>query len=58
LRLSPQCNKLILNFFEGVIKSLGAWVSDFVMVVSEKIRRLILRKGFETILSFDEMILK
>ncbi|MCB9195718.1 MAG: GHMP kinase [Flavobacteriales bacterium] len=42
----------------GVIKSLGAWGGDFVMVTAKKSSDLeyFKDKGFNTILSFDEMI--
>lgn len=44
--------------FNGVIKSLGAWGGDFVMVVSnENPKEYFAKKGYETILSYDEMIL-
>ena len=44
--------------FNGVIKSLGAWGGDFVMVVSkENPKDYFTSKGYETILSYDEMIL-
>lgn len=44
--------------FNGTIKSLGAWGGDFVMVVSkEDPTAYFTAKGYETILSYDEMIL-
>ncbi len=44
--------------FDGTIKSLGAWGGDFVMVVSnENPTYYFESKGFETILSYNEMIL-
>ncbi|RZJ54746.1 MAG: GHMP kinase [Flavobacterium sp.] len=44
--------------FNGVIKSLGAWGGDFVMVISkENPKAYFASKGYETILSYDEMIL-
>lgn len=44
--------------FNGVIKSLGAWGGDFVMVVSkENPKEYFLNKGYETILTYEEMIL-
>lgn len=44
--------------FNGVIKSLGAWGGDFVMVVSkENPTEYFVKKGYETILSYQEMIL-
>ena len=44
--------------FNGVIKSLGAWGGDFVMTVSKQDPKdYFISKGYETILSYDEMIL-
>ena len=44
--------------FNGVIKSLGAWGGDFVMVISkENPKEYFASKGYETILTYDEMIL-
>jgi len=45
--------------FNGVIKSLGAWGGDFVMAVSkENPTAYFANKGYETILTYDEMILQ
>lgn len=44
--------------FNGVIKSLGAWGGDFVLVVSkENPTSYFKSKGFETILTYKDMIL-
>ena len=44
--------------FAGVVKSLGAWGGDFVMVISEENPKdYFKQKGFETILTYEEMIL-
>lgn len=44
--------------FNGVVKSLGAWGGDFVMAISkENPKEYFIRKGYETILTYDEMIL-
>ena len=44
--------------FDGVIKSLGAWGGDFVLVVSkENPTRYFKEKGFETILTYEQMTL-
>lgn len=44
--------------FKGVIKSLGAWGGDFVMVLSKQNpKEYFIAKGFETILTYDEMVL-
>ncbi|MBS7229811.1 GHMP kinase [Flavobacterium psychroterrae] len=45
--------------FNGAIKSLGAWGGDFVMVISKEDPTLYFsEKGYNTILSYDEMILQ
>ena len=45
--------------FNGVVKSLGAWGGDFIMVLSkENPVSYFVAKGYETILSYDEMILQ
>ncbi|WP_394776402.1 GYDIA family GHMP kinase [Flavobacterium sp.] len=45
--------------FNGVIKSLGAWGGDFVMVISKEDPTIYFSsKGYKTILSYDEMILQ
>jgi mevalonate kinase len=45
--------------FNGVVKSLGAWGGDFVMVVSkENPSAYFESKGYETILTYNEMILQ
>lgn len=44
--------------FNGVIKSLGAWGGDFVMAIAiENPTDYFISKGYETIISYDEMIL-
>lgn len=45
--------------FNGTVKSLGAWGGDFVMVISkENPRDYFASKGYDTILTYDEMILQ
>lgn len=45
--------------FNGTVKSLGAWGGDFVMVISkENPRKYFASKGYDTILTYDEMILQ
>jgi mevalonate kinase len=49
----------LFDDFKGVIKSLGAWGGDFVLVVSkDEPSGYFKERGFETILRYDEMILK
>lgn len=44
--------------FKGTIKSLGAWGGDFVMVLSkENPTQYFISRGYETILTYEEMIL-
>ena len=44
--------------FNGVVKSLGAWGGDFVMVLSESDPTdYFKQKGYETVIPYDEMIL-
>ena len=48
----------LFSDFNGVIKSLGAWGGDFVLVISEENpTKYFKEKGFETILKYKEMIL-
>jgi len=45
--------------FNGVVKSLGAWGGDFVMVAcKESPKDYFISKGYETILTYNEMILQ
>jgi mevalonate kinase len=45
--------------FKGTIKSLGAWGGDFVMVLSkENPTKYFTSKGYDTVLTYEEMILK
>lgn len=49
----------LFSDFEGIIKSLGAWGGDFVLVVSEKNpSAYFASKGYKTIISYNEMILE
>jgi mevalonate kinase len=44
--------------FKGIIKSLGAWGGDFVMVISkENPTTYFKNKGYETVISYREMVL-
>ncbi|WP_413999489.1 GYDIA family GHMP kinase [Flavobacterium sp. W1B] len=48
----------LFSDFDGAIKSLGAWGGDFVMAVSKEDPTAYFKsKGYETILTYDEMIL-
>ncbi|MDW8850179.1 GYDIA family GHMP kinase [Flavobacterium sp. MMLR14_040] len=51
--------EIAFSDFNRVIKSLGAWGGDFVMVISkEDPTAYFASKGYETILTYDEMILQ
>jgi mevalonate kinase len=50
--------ELLFNDYKGSIKSLGAWGGDFILATgNQKDWNYFNEKGFETILSFKEMIL-
>lgn len=50
--------EILFQDFNGTIKSLGAWGGDFVMAISkENPTEYFKSKGFETILTYSEMIL-
>ncbi|MFD2891951.1 GYDIA family GHMP kinase [Flavobacterium chuncheonense] len=50
--------ELLFHDFKGVIKSLGAWGGDFVMVISkESPIEYFTQRGYTTILKYDEMVL-
>lgn len=56
IKLKPVKEALFPNYF-GAIKSLGAWGGDFVMVTgNENTPHYFKNKGFETIISYSEMI--
>ena len=57
IKLTPVKEKLFPDYF-GAIKSLGAWGGDFVLVTgNEETPAYFKSKGYETILSYSEMIL-
>ena len=57
IKLKPVKEKLFFDYF-GEVKSLGAWGGDFVLVTgNEETTSYFKKKGFETILSYSEMIL-
>lgn len=57
IKLKPVKEKLFLDYF-GEIKSLGAWGGDFVLVTgNDETSRYFKKKGFDTVLSYSEMIL-
>jgi mevalonate kinase len=56
----PRAKTLYFNDFLGEIKSLGAWGGDFVLATSDRkaleTKQYFNKKGFETVLTYDEMI--
>ena len=56
----PTAKSLYFKDYPGVIKSLGAWGGDFVMITSHctdsELRNLLKVKGFETVFSFDSLV--
>ena len=56
IKLKPVKEKLFSDYF-GAIKSLGAWGGDFVLATgNENSTDYFKNKGFETILTYSEMI--
>ncbi len=54
----PRIQQTLFSDFKGTVKSLGAWGGDFVLVLSKENPSQYFRdKGFETLLSYSEMIL-
>jgi mevalonate kinase len=54
----PTVKNSLFSDFNGTVKSLGAWGGDFVLVVSnENPTDYFKAKGFETIISYSDMIL-
>lgn len=57
IKLQPVKDRLFPDYF-GEVKSLGAWGGDFVLATgNQKTPNYFKNKGFETILSYSEMIL-
>lgn len=54
--------KLLFPNFDGSIKSLGAWGGDFVLACTylpaSAVQNYFTQKGFETVIPYNEMILK
>ena len=58
IKLQPVKEKLFADYTLGEVKSLGAWGGDFVLVTgNEKTPAYFNNKGFETVLSYSQMIL-
>ena len=57
IQLQPVKKELFPDYF-GTVKSLGAWGGDFVLVTGNKdTPSYFKQKGFETVLSYSDMIL-
>jgi mevalonate kinase len=55
---TPTVQELYFNDFKGVVKSLGAWGGDFCLVATQENPKEYFReKGYEVVISYDEMIL-
>lgn len=59
IKIAPVQKKLFSNYNKGVVKSLGAWGGDFVMVTVEEKSNLDYFKklGYTDIFNFEEMLL-
>ncbi|WP_299013074.1 GYDIA family GHMP kinase [uncultured Polaribacter sp.] len=58
IKIQPVKEKLFSDYNLGEIKSLGAWGGDFVLVTGNtETPSYFKNKGFETILTYEEMIL-
>ncbi len=57
IKLNPVKKELFSDYF-GTVKSLGAWGGDFVLATgNEDTPTYFKQKGFETVLSYSEMVL-
>lgn len=56
---TPTVQSQFFSDFDGIVKSMGAWGGDFVMVLSDyNPSEYFSDKGFDVLLAYDEMILK
>lgn len=54
----PTIQEQLFPDFQGLVKSLGGWGGDFVMIAShEDPRAYFAEKGYQTLLTYSEMIL-
>ncbi|WP_185883009.1 GYDIA family GHMP kinase [Blattabacterium cuenoti] len=54
----PTIKEIYFPDYLGLVKSLGAWGGDFVLISSRKgMKKYFSQKGFHTIISFEEMII-
>jgi mevalonate kinase len=55
----PPIKDQFFKDYQGSIKSLGAWGGDFILVTSKENPTAYFKaKGFETVIPFDQMVLK
>lgn len=55
----PRVQEIYFKDYFGQIKSLGAWGGDFILATgNEDTPKYFKKKGFETVLLYDEMVLK
>ncbi|WP_185871731.1 GYDIA family GHMP kinase [Blattabacterium cuenoti] len=55
----PTIKEIYFPDYLGIVKSLGAWGGDFVLISSRKgMKDYFSNKGFDTLISFDEMIFR
>ncbi|WP_185858043.1 GYDIA family GHMP kinase [Blattabacterium cuenoti] len=53
----PTIKEIYFPDYLGIVKSLGAWGGDFVLISFRKgMKNYFSKKGFNTLISFDEMI--
>jgi mevalonate kinase len=58
LNITPL-QESVFKDFKGAIKSLGAWGGDFILVAGdENTPEYFIDRGFDTVLTYDEMILE
>ncbi|GAB5556688.1 MAG: GYDIA family GHMP kinase [Schleiferiaceae bacterium] len=53
----PTVKSSLFSDFSGSIKSLGAWGGDFVLATGEASKSYFPSKGYQTVLSWSEMVL-
>ncbi len=60
LKTSPVQQQLFSNYTGGIVKSLGAWGGDFVLITSkqppESFKKLMISMGFKVVFGFNEIV--
>ncbi len=55
---TPTIKEKLFNDFKGVIKSLGAWGGDFILVCGDdSSKEYFKNKGYHTLLNFDDALI-